>query len=67
MPGALLLGQTDRAIRLTERFAASFSGTRAQTVMVQFEMRLSQGPILAILLRCQHRVPDGGRTSVFEA
>jgi hypothetical protein len=27
--GALLLGQTDRAIRLTERFAACFTGTRA--------------------------------------
>ena len=26
--GALLLGQTDRAIRLTERFAACFAGTR---------------------------------------
>ena len=41
MPGALLLGQTDRAIRLTERFAACFSGTRAHTVMVQFERGLS--------------------------
>jgi Transposase DDE domain group 1 len=27
--GALLLGQTDRAIRLTERFAACFSDTRS--------------------------------------
>ncbi len=27
--GALLLGETDRAIRLTERFAACFSDTRA--------------------------------------
>ena len=27
--GALLLGQTDRAIRLTERFAACFADTRA--------------------------------------
>src|SRR3954471_14283719 len=27
--GALLLGQTDRAIRLTERFAACFTDTRA--------------------------------------
>ena len=26
--GALLLGQTDRAIRLTERFAACFADTR---------------------------------------
>jgi hypothetical protein len=26
--GALLLGQTDRAIRLTERFAACFTDTR---------------------------------------
>ena len=27
--GALLLGQTDRAIRLTERFAACFADTRS--------------------------------------
>src|ERR1700748_2294955 len=27
--GALLLGQTDRALRLTERFAACFADTRA--------------------------------------
>jgi hypothetical protein len=36
--GALLLGQTDRAIRLTERFAACFSNARsAELVEHQFE------------------------------
>ena len=36
------------------------------TVVVQFEMGLSYGPIWAILLRSQHRVPDSRRTSIFE-
>ncbi len=31
--GALLLGQTDRAIRLTERFAACFTDTRASALV----------------------------------
>ena len=31
--GALLLGQTDRAIRLSERFAACFSDTRTAALV----------------------------------
>ena len=41
--GALLLGQTDRAIRLTERFAACFSDTRsAELVEHQVETMVMQ-------------------------
>jgi Transposase DDE domain group 1 len=41
--GALLLGQTDRAIRLTERFAACFSDTRsAELVEHQVESMVMQ-------------------------
>jgi hypothetical protein len=41
--GALLLGQTDRAIRLTERFAACFADTRtAELVEHQVETMVMQ-------------------------
>ena len=41
--GALLLGQTDRAIRLTERFAACFTDTRsAELVEHQVETMVMQ-------------------------
>jgi hypothetical protein len=41
--GPLLLGQTDRAIRLTERFAACFSDTRsAELVEHQVETMVMQ-------------------------
>src|ERR1017187_480806 len=35
-------------------------------VVVQFKMRLQHWPEAPVLLRCQHRVPDSGRTSIFE-
>ena len=41
--GALLLGQSDRAIRLTERFAACFADTRtAELVEHQVETMVMQ-------------------------
>jgi hypothetical protein len=38
-----------------------------ERVLVQFKLRSSQVSKRVVLLRCQHRIPDGGRTSVFEA
>jgi MFS family permease len=36
-------------------------------VLVQIKLASARGSKVPVLLRCQHRVPDSGRTSIFEA
>ena len=36
-------------------------------VPIQIELASARGSKVPVLLRCQHRVPDSGRTSIFEA
>src|SRR6202041_2662920 len=48
--GALLLGQTDRAIRLTERFAACFTDTRSAGLVEHQVETLVMQRIIAVAL-----------------
>jgi hypothetical protein len=36
-------------------------------VPVQIKLASARGSKVPVLLRCQHRVPNSGRTSIFEA
>jgi hypothetical protein len=45
----------------------SLDATFVWRVLVQFKLLVSRSPKRAHFLRCQHGVPDSGRTSIFEA
>jgi hypothetical protein len=68
--GALLLGQADRAIRLTERLAACFSDTRStelvqhqiETMVMQRVVRIALGD--GVCLPMTGRIRTGTRPAV---
>jgi len=56
-------GRTSADALVSRRKSQTYGVLRA---LVQFKLKWCRSPSVFILLRCQHRIPDSGRTSIFK-